>query len=92
MRELGVTLDADTPRVKLTIGERQVEAYRIELPSLRFGKHVLEKVPFAVLPAREARGEARLGRSAWRGVSVELEVDRFEFKLTPSAGTLGGPR
>lgn len=90
-REWGLALGADTPRVKLTVGERQLEAWQVQIPRLRLGKFALEQVAAVVLPAREAKGEVRLGRGALAGFEVHVEVDRCEFHLSPRANLTGSP-
>ncbi len=80
-RELGISLSEDTPRILLTVGDKKLDGWRVKIPRIRFGKHVLEDVPAAILPRAESKTSPRLGRSAWQGHEVHLEVDRLEFRL-----------
>jgi len=80
-RQLGIELTEETPRVTLSIGERKLDAWRVKIPLVRFGKHALRDIPAAVLPKKESKTSPRLGRSAWNGFEVELQVDRLEFHL-----------
>ncbi len=80
-RQLGIELTEETPRVTLSIGERKLDAWRVKIPLVRFGRHALRDIPAAVLPKKEAKTSPRLGRSAWNGFEVELQVDRLEFHL-----------
>ncbi len=81
----GIVIDAHTPKSKVLVARgRTTMAWRVKLPQLRFGRHVLHGVDAFVLPPEAADIGARIGSQSFAGYRVQLDAERLT--LTVSGG------
>ena len=74
----GLTIDAKTPKIKLRVAAGRDEmAWRIKVPQLRFGRHVLNDVEAYILAPEAADIGARIGAQAFAGYHVQLDADHL---------------
>ena len=81
--------DQHAQRVRMTLGSRQLDVYRVQVPSLRLGRHLLLNFPAIVLPTDVPHSEPRLGRQAFHAFETDLDFDLLQIHLTPHESSLG---
>jgi hypothetical protein len=81
----GVAVDPTAPAVTLTMsanGKKSVyQCRQITVPKLRFGKHVLENLPFLALPDEAKDLGPQLMSKELAGYDLTPDLDRWLFKL-----------
>lgn len=79
----GIVIDQHATKTKILVARgRTALAWRVKVPQLRFGRHVLHNVDAFILPAEAADIGARIGLQSFSGRHVQLDTDRLLLTVT----------
>jgi hypothetical protein len=82
---LGISLDGKPAKELRLDGKHNVQATVIELPRLRFGRHVLQNLDVYVLAPEYEHLGARIGRTGFAGLRFQIAPERLIVRIGPAS-------